>query len=467
MSSNSKAKSPPVEASGSERDTSNAIDLLVQSKAALQGHIDAIQAGKQAAGIGQPVGQRNPILDCINALPEIVRSLDAGQFEIEAAFESYEDSLQAALRAQPSGEARVAPVGVRVLDRAGLDQATTPGHPDAFLNVLLDYTAGFYGAARDAGMPATKVADAMHHIERAARGLHRLALGGRHSGGEESIGHNITFSPFDLDSGNAVVSPQEPDGPYWTLIAQGGETEQNAIATEIVRRLNTTPARAEAQSDDTPCTDCGDTGVTYQTERQCACEGRAEALDEGAADAWRIRTKESLHGEGEPAGRWIVSNILSLSSDTAHWYEVQPLRASAPSPKDLDAMTAYGVAVARPSPPPAADEDRVRVIAEIEAERSRQIEIEGWTTEHDDEHSKGEMAKAAGCYAIGSATVGWNSPGIGRHDEFRRAWPWAAKWWKPKDRRSDLIRAGALIVAEIERRDRAALKSTAVGQAEL
>jgi hypothetical protein len=35
-------------------------------------------------------------------------------------------------------------------------------------------------------------------------------------------------------------------------------------------------------------------------------------------------------------------------------------------------------------------------------------------------------------------------------------WPWHDDWWKPKDRRRDLIRAAALIVAEIERLDRAA-----------
>jgi hypothetical protein len=30
-------------------------------------------------------------------------------------------------------------------------------------------------------------------------------------------------------------------------------------------------------------------------------------------------------------------------------------------------------------------------------------------------------------------------------------WPWDATWWKPKDRRSNLIRAGALMLAEKER----------------
>lgn len=38
-------------------------------------------------------------------------------------------------------------------------------------------------------------------------------------------------------------------------------------------------------------------------------------------------------------------------------------------------------------------------------------------------------------------------------------WPWQRKWWKPKDPRRDLVRAGALIIAEIERIDRAAVAS--------
>ena len=57
----------------------------------------------------------------------------------------------------------------------------------------------------------------------------------------EPIGRHITFSPYDAETGNAVVSPDEPEGPYWTLIAQGGEDEQNRIAAEIVRRLNAVP----------------------------------------------------------------------------------------------------------------------------------------------------------------------------------------------------------------------------------
>lgn len=88
------------------------------------------------------------------------------------------------------------------------------------------------------------------------------------------------------------------------------------------------------------------------------------------------------------------------------------------------------------------------VIEEIAAERRRQIEVEGWTPKHDDdEHASGEMAYAAACYCIADD----NSPGF-----LLAYWPWSHRWWKPKSRRRDLIRAAALIVAEIERLDRAA-----------
>jgi hypothetical protein len=40
-------------------------------------------------------------------------------------------------------------------------------------------------------------------------------------------------------------------------------------------------------------------------------------------------------------------------------------------------------------------------------------------------------------------------------------WPWPPEWWKPCDRRANLVRAAALLIAEIERIDRAALAPSA------
>jgi hypothetical protein len=91
-------------------------------------------------------------------------------------------------------------------------------------------------------------------------------------------------------------------------------------------------------------------------------------------------------------------------------------------------------------------------LEEIAAERLRQVHVEGWAADHDDEHRGGAMAAAASCYAMAAHwwQNGWNP--IGLTD--RMAWPWARRWWKPRNPREDLIRAGALIVAEIERLDR-------------
>ena len=93
------------------------------------------------------------------------------------------------------------------------------------------------------------------------------------------------------------------------------------------------------------------------------------------------------------------------------------------------------------------------VIDEIAAERRRQIEVVGWSLEHDDEHDTGSLARAAACYANNAADMADGLPG----DVFPAAhWPWDQRWWKPKGARRDLVRAAALIVAEIERLDRKA-----------
>jgi hypothetical protein len=106
-------------------------------------------------------------------------------------------------------------------------------------------------------------------------------------------------------------------------------------------------------------------------------------------------------------------------------------------------------------------------ITDIVAERQRQIEKEGWTPEHDDNCSNGELGIAAAWYALNSESHDYDDMvGIGNGSALDHAfeyefswckWPWDRAWFKPKNRRYDLVRAAALIVAEIERLDRAAI----------
>jgi hypothetical protein len=94
-----------------------------------------------------------------------------------------------------------------------------------------------------------------------------------------------------------------------------------------------------------------------------------------------------------------------------------------------------------------------KAITDVLAERQRQVEAEGWSAEHDDAHGAGVLSAAGMCYA-GHATL--TLTGEAR-DEVPAPWPWAAEWWKPKNPRRDLVRAAALLIAEIERIDRAAV----------
>lgn len=112
----------------------------------------------------------------------------------------------------------------------------------------------------------------------------------------------------------------------------------------------------------------------------------------------------------------------------------------------------------------------MNVIDEIAAERRRQIEVEGWTPEHDDEHDDMSLAQAALAYTAVALADRCERAVMDEFGDFGSIpfkfldlWPksWAAMWFKPKSRRRDLIRAGALILAEIERLDRATEKSGA------
>ena len=81
----------------------------------------------------------------------------------------------------------------------------------------------------------------------------------------------------------------------------------------------------------------------------------------------------------------------------------------------------------------------------ITEERNRQIESEGWTHQHDTQYTEEQLARAACCYTMPRR---WLSNYM-----LALLWPWDIKWWKPSpdNRVRDLVKAGALIAAEIDR----------------
>lgn len=92
-------------------------------------------------------------------------------------------------------------------------------------------------------------------------------------------------------------------------------------------------------------------------------------------------------------------------------------------------------------------------VLDVIYERKRQIYKEGWTEQHDDAHESGELAGAGASYATNAtAVLALNCNNIPNPT----LWPGSLNWWKPTTPRRDLVKAAALIIAEIEKLDRAA-----------
>jgi len=77
-------------------------------------------------------------------------------------------------------------------------------------------------------------------------------------------------------------------------------------------------------------------------------------------------------------------------------------------------------------------------------ERRRQIYGEGYTEQHDDQHTNGELGRAASAYIYA------NNFQLGI-----RLWPFERGIFRPTTTIKNLVKAGALIAAEIDRLKRA------------
>lgn len=141
-------------------------------------------------------------------------------------------------------------------------------------------------------------------------------------------------------------------------------------------------------------------------------------------------------------------------SDLDHFEDDDEEREGAPvqyaARKVMEVMDILKAASSAPDTPEAPQTAAAR---DVLAERQRQVEVERWTPAHDDHHDSGQMAVAAGYYALACGWPKERDIGRGKTPVY---WPWAPEWWKPRTKRENLVRSGALVLAEIERLDRAA-----------
>ncbi|MFU3350010.1 hypothetical protein ACM7LD_36110, partial [Pseudomonas aeruginosa] len=128
---------------------------------------------------------------------------------------------------------------------------------------------------------------------------------------------------------------------------------------------------------------------------------------------------------------------LRQLKDESRWVEIRDINAHAFPDMQSHSYYPAGTVIKLPSP----SNPIPQAWLDVQAERRRQVEAEGWTPEHDDEHNGGELADAAACYALWAGGI---NPG-----NWREFWPWAPEWLKHSEPRRMLVKAAALILAEI------------------
>ena len=94
-----------------------------------------------------------------------------------------------------------------------------------------------------------------------------------------------------------------------------------------------------------------------------------------------------------------------------------------------------------------------KAMRDVRAERRRQVNVEGYDADHDARHFDEDLLEAGLCYLWHCTdripAHRYNDLGDGGKP-IPMSWPWQSSSWKPKDKRRDLVRAGALFLADQE-----------------
>ncbi|WP_287029988.1 hypothetical protein [Pseudomonas sp. UBA6310] len=178
--------------------------------------------------------------------------------------------------------------------------------------------------------------------------------------------------------------------------------------------------------------------------------------------AWHLEASAVLRAlEGHPpaTARVVMPDLQRLATELCD--AVENINDLPPVKYALQAGRAVNKVrdeVARLNASPA--EQQTDAARDVLAERQRQIAFELWTPEHDDEHVCDEIAAFASFYAMPPAAREWDATSTGYGLTLGQAIVPAGWQTKTGDRRRELVISGALILAEIERLDRAALSIT-------
>lgn len=261
----------------------------------------------------------------------------------------------------------------------------------------------------------------------------------------ESGGVDIGRERLDLLTQLGLLARVQRSPALWELTQAGEEALAGTVGTASVNERAAFNAwRVDGLGEVT----CSPEGAAWLAWQGRAARDRSLSLSPATRDVLQALSPErdaELVKSLDALGR-----IVELS---------RALRQGGPAPEDLqDLSEALEEAVAIAHDAVAGLPDPDAAIRSITHERQRQIEAEGWTPERDDQYQQGELAKAAAGYVLHAhADQSW------KNHHLPNFWPFAPQWFKPADPRRMLVKAGALVVAEIQRIDRAEARAQEAG----
>ncbi|HGM7559345.1 hypothetical protein N5C93_30830 [Pseudomonas nitroreducens] len=169
------------------------------------------------------------------------------------------------------------------------------------------------------------------------------------------------------------------------------------------------------------------------------------------AAAWMLSTQDESPGLGKRCAEMLSAALQADAlEERAHLAEAE----------GMVALTEIWTAIGRhPSMMPrksgvlgmlrviadTSGKEMTAALQDVIRERRRQQDEEGFTCAHDDRLSVAELARAAGCYAMGAADL---------IRTIRPFWPWDQASLKFKHQRQNLVMAAATSLAALERFDR-------------
>ncbi|WEL56690.1 hypothetical protein PZ739_05845 [Pseudomonas kermanshahensis] len=188
--------------------------------------------------------------------------------------------------------------------------------------------------------------------------------------------------------------------------------------------------------------------MTTRTQRSCImhekAHDRAGPSSEHRAAAWL--GPAGLYRTRLDAVRNFEQFVTPVSADEL--FELASKQVCNIRPSE---MPCAGTPVERDLNPTEGGTPDNNIALEILEERLHQIESKGYTAGRDDQYTRGQLADAAGSYSFWAYTCNMEHY---KATTVPPSWPWGAEHWKPTNQRKMLVRAGALILAEIARLDR-------------